>query len=171
MGFSFRFQSLESSAQLKRLRDFLSWQDLGYPKYKEWVDKAENELKTGYKSAILGSSEGKLVADLIYQPHKNIPSLMEIKNLRVHPSFEMRYFAKFMLKQVEVDSKQNYNGLIVDTRADRLDFIKFISSCGFKRLVTLPLYGDAKQDIVFVKSFNPGENKILTSALEQILPQ
>lgn len=171
MGFSFHFESLERTLELKQLLSFLNSQDLGYPKYHDWVEKSEHELDKGYKSAVLGLSDGKIVADLIYQPHKSVPLLTEIKNVRVDNRFSTRYFASFMLRQVEFESRKEGNlGLICDSRLDRTDLIGFMLSRNYRQLTILPLYESEKADVVLVKVFNTNSENILTNLKNNIRP-
>ena len=99
--FDFNFTSLQDMKQLRELVDFIHLQDLGYPRYHDWVAKAESELFSGYKGAIIAYSESRVVGNLIFQPHKGISTLLEIKNLRVHQKLRGRDFARFMLRQLE----------------------------------------------------------------------
>ena len=46
--------------------------------------------------------DDRLVADLLWQPHKSLDGLLEIKNIRVHPNVRLRDFGRFMLKQAEM---------------------------------------------------------------------
>ncbi len=61
---------------------------------------------------MMSFSEGILVGDLIYQLHKEISNLLELKNIRIHPSIRNRYFAFFMLKQIEKENSGEYIGII-----------------------------------------------------------
>ena len=101
MGFYFEFKQADSERDIVRAVNFISKLHFGYPNYDDWVQKAEAELFQGYKKAILALSDKKIVGDLIYQPHKNIQGVLEIKNLRVHEKLRKRDFGHFMLKQPE----------------------------------------------------------------------
>jgi len=103
--FNFTFKNPQDKKDLSILVNFLIKQDLGYPNYEDWVQKAESEIDSGYKRAIMAFSNKHIVGDLIYQPHKTIPLVMELKNLRIHNEFKNRYFANFMLRQAEHESK------------------------------------------------------------------
>lgn len=149
--FRFTFSGLKSKSQLRDLVDFLILQNLGYPDYENWVQKSESELDSGYKKAILAFSDGELVGNLVYQPHKSLQGLLEIKNLRVDGRYRMRDFGRFMLKQVEVENS-NFLGVIGDVRPEMRETIRFMEECGYKRVAAVDLY-DGKKDIVVVKSF------------------
>lgn len=133
--------------------DFVAQQDLGYPNYGGWLEKAEHQLRTGQKDAILAFSGGTLVADLIYQQHKTIPQVLEIKNLRVHPKLRERYFARFMLRQLEADARTSgYRTMLVDARESQRDVRSFLLASGFSEIITLPIYSPESNEVIMAKS-------------------
>ena len=79
MPFNFNFRTPDTTQDLRQLVNFLMKQDLGYPRYEEWVQRSEHEVEKGDKTPILAFSDGQLVGDVIYQPHKQLPRLREIK--------------------------------------------------------------------------------------------
>ncbi|MBI2449000.1 GNAT family N-acetyltransferase [Candidatus Pacearchaeota archaeon] len=171
MAFDFNFHGIEDRTDLKELIDFLAYQDLGYPRYQEWVQRTEHELDSGYKKAILAFSERYLVADLIYQQHKEAACFLELKNLRIHPAFRLRGFGRFMLRQVEVEHAEQYEAIICDARANQSDTIKFLESCGYSPLITCPLYDQNTPEIVMIKSLNKDKKQfIIATALDFIKP-
>ncbi len=168
--FDFNFTSLQDTRQLRQLMDFIHLQDLGYPKYHDWVAKAESELLSGYKGAIIAYSSGHVVGDLIFQPHKGVSTLLEIKNLRVHPDLRGREFSRFMLRQLEVEANGRYDALIGDIREDQKQLVAFSYGWGFSPIRTVPLYGDDKKDVVIVKFLrkrNTAPMQPLTQRLER----
>jgi len=46
----------------------------------------------------LAFSDDFLVGNLVFQPHKEFPRIKELKNMRVHPKLQGRYFGAFMIK-------------------------------------------------------------------------
>ena len=150
MTFRFTFSDLRDRYEIKKLVDFLHKQDLGYPNYDNWVGRTENELDIGYKKAIIAISERRIVGNLVYQTHKGLSQLLEIKNLRVHKDFRMRDFARFMLKQLEVEAQEFYRGIIGDVREDQYETLRFMTSCGYKPIITAQLYNE-KSDITLIK--------------------
>ena len=111
MGFDFNFRQIDSTSDISLLIEFMAKQALGYPNYEGWLQRSEPELQGGYKGAILGFHNSHLIGDLVYQPHKQLPQTIEIKNLRIHPKLRRRDCAHFMLRQLEVEFQQKY-GLI-----------------------------------------------------------
>ncbi len=160
MGFHFNFRSLESTQDLKDLIDFLAAQDLGYPKYDEWVQRTESELIEGHKNSIIAFSESNLVGNVVYQRHKNLPSILELKNIRIHPELRQRYFAKFMLRQVEAENEGKYDAIMVDARQDQKEVIRFLGSCNYSQTLTIPLYDSNVPDIIMTKFLRENENPL-----------
>lgn len=168
MGFDFHFHGLQDRTDLQELVNFLVLQDLGYPRYDEWVQRAEHELDTGYKKTILAFSGGELVGDVIYQQHKEISCFLELKNLRIHPELRTRKFAEFMLKQVEAENKQ-YDAIICDLPSNQPKILNFMESQGYSILTTIPLYDKNVPDIVMMKFLNPETKQLLLSTAKNII--
>lgn len=150
--FSFTFKTLDSIMDIKTLVDFISKQDNNYPNYQEWVQRTEYELYIGYKKAILALSYGQLVGDLIYQSHKELPRVRELKNLRVNPNYRVRNFARFMLKQAEVEDPGSFDLILCDARVSQKSLIHMLTSLDYKTMQTVSLYDQNTLDIIMVKN-------------------
>ena len=171
MSFNFAFRTPGSTQDLKQLVDFLMKQDLGYPGYEDWVQRAEYEIDKGYKIPVLAFSEGTLVGDVIYQPHKQLPRIREIKNIRVHPEVRGRAFAHFMLRQAEAENSDQFDALIVDARADQNDVITLLLRNGYTPLGQRALYGANSVDVIMVKMLDTKTGTgFLYSARALLLP-
>ncbi len=166
MVFDFRFRQIDSTSDVRGLIDFMRMQSLGYPKYDDWIQRSEPEIYAGYKQAVLAFSDNVLVGDLVYQPHKQISRILEIKNMRVHPKIRRRDFGHFMLKQVEVEARnsQRYDVLIGDVRASQAGILDFLAFSGFKRLATASLYDSNEQDIVMAKPISDKNSGLIQVA-------
>ena len=151
MPFHFTFRQLEESKDVRMLVNFIASQQLGYPRYDEWVQKTEAEISSGQKSAVLALSDGVLVGDLIYQGHRSLPGFLELKNFRVHPRFRVREFGRFMLRQVEVEGRSSYMAVICDVRPERKDVVSFLTSCSYTPVIQGPLYDSNVPDVSFIK--------------------
>ena len=138
MAFDFEIRTVDSTKDIKQLINFLVRQDLGYPRYEEWVQKVEYEIDIGYKIGIAAFSNGHIIGDLVYQPHKELHGVREIKNLRIDPNFKRRDLAHFMLRQAEVEDFNEYESIITDVREDREEAINFLRFCGYIPLFTAP---------------------------------
>lgn len=154
MAFNFNFRTVEGTKDLGLLVDFMIKQDLKYPHYEDWVQRSEHEIRQGFKTAILVYSEGILAGDLIYQPHKQLPRVRELKNMRIHPALRGRYFAHFMLRQAEVENKEDYDAIICDARSDQHEMINLMRLLGYLPLIVVPLYDKNATDVVMVKAFD-----------------
>jgi len=153
MSFSFEFRTVETRRDLTRLLGFIKKQDLHYPRYRDWIDKTEAEIEMGWKTGVIALSNGRVVGDIIWQPHKEITGIREIKNLRIHPSARERYFAKFLMKQAEAEIR-DYHALMLDLREDHPEkrpLMYMLVSMGYEKLYAVNLYDPNVGDIVMVK--------------------
>jgi len=153
MGFDFSFRSLQDEKEVRELETFLRLQSLGYPNYQDWVTGANEQILSGYKTAILFYSGTILVGDLIYQPHKDFKRVREVKNCRVHPSLRDRYCGAFMFKQVEEIDKDSYDAIILDVRSNQPRLINTVKSLGYEELTRVTLYEKEVEEVVMVKRF------------------
>ncbi|MCL5018684.1 MAG: hypothetical protein M1416_02890 [Candidatus Pacearchaeota archaeon] len=151
MSFDFRFRFLEDEKEIKQLRNFLLEQPFNYPNYEDWVERSIQQIDNGYKKTILAFSDDILAGDLIFQPHKTLPKVMELKNMRIHPDLKRRYFGFFMFRQAEAESK-DYDAIICDTRSDRLDVLNLLKLCGYREISRVPLYDSNTEDVVLLKN-------------------
>lgn len=151
MRFDYSFRTAEDLRDVRRLIDFLANQDLGYPRYDEWVQKAEAELFSGWKTGIMALNGGVVVGDLVFQQHKQLSRVREIKNLRVDPRVSDRYFARFMLKQAEVGLGRDFDLVMVDARKDQSGVRRFFRQSGYSEVAVLNLYDNSSLDVVLTK--------------------
>jgi len=93
-----------------------------------------------------------VVGDIIFQKHKQIEGIIEIKNIRIHPQLRRRKGASFMLTQIE--SEMPYEAITVDARVGQNDVINLLSSQGYIPVAKVSLYDDNHQDVVMVKFRN-----------------
>lgn len=153
MGLDFTFRIAETEKDIFKLIDFMRKQDLNYPNYQDWVSKSELEVKMGWKTGIIAISNGYVIGNVIWQPHKEIKEVREIKNLRIHPEFRERYFARFLMKQAEVENK-DYSILMLDLREDHPDknpLVYMLTSTDYKKNQVTNLYEPDIKDIVMIK--------------------
>ena len=136
------------------LLDFIRLQDLNYPNYQDWVSRTESEIDMGYKTGVIAMSNRVVVGDIIWQPHKELPFVREIKNLRVHPAVRERYFARFLMKQAESEDKGKHDSLMLDLREDHPEkgpIMNMLLSMGYQKLCAVSLYDPNVMDIVMIK--------------------
>lgn len=147
MGIDFAFRKIDSG-NLHLARDFISSQPLSYPNYHSWAEKSLDELSSGIKSGILAFSNGEVVGNVIHQQHKQIPSLWELKQIRVNPFLRGRLFAGFMLRQAELE--MGGDAIIVDARKEQRNIIGFLESQGYISVKESQLY-DENTDVIMIK--------------------
>lgn len=158
MSFDFTFRSVQTTKQIRQTIEFLAKQDLKYPRYDEWVQKAEAELFSGYKKAALAYSEGILVGDILWQPHKQFPRVRELKNVRVS-KVNRRYIAEFLVRQAECEDRGEFDAIIVDAREFQTDFISLMQNLDYRVVGKLNLYDEDKRDVVLFKNFSSNSQK------------
>jgi len=154
MPFDFAFRSVQTSKEVKKTIDFLAKQDLGYPKYNEWVQRVETELFSGYKRAALAYSNGVLVGDIIWQQHKQLPRIRELKNLRISPGARGRCLARFLLRQAEVEDSEQFDAFLGDARETQVNLIGLMQDMGYLVVGKLNLYEEERRDVVLFKCFD-----------------
>lgn len=150
MGFDYTFRTAENTRDIRRGFDFLAKQDLGYPRYNEWLQRIEPEFFSGWKILIMALSESVVVGDLVVQPHKKLERVREIKNLRTHHEFRDRYFARFMLRQAERGLGKDFDLIMADAREDQIGVRRFFRQAGYREVAVVNLY-DSIPDVVLVK--------------------
>ena len=171
MDFYYSFTTLEDMNQLKLLIDFMASQDINYPRYNEWLQRAESQLEKGEKEAILAFSKGKLVADLVTQTCKDsgLGSLREIKNARVHPLLIDRYFMTFMLKQLYKGCENFCDGMIVDVRASQLETLRYFVKEGFIPIAKTTLYEKNMEEITLFKPLKKDAELLIPRAKQIVI--
>ena len=153
MAFNFNFRHAQDEKEIRKLEKFLLLQPLGYLNYEDWVSRVREELLAEYKRSILFFSDGYLVGNLVFQPHKQFPRIREAKNERVHPKLQGRYCGAFMFKQMEAESPEDYDAIICDTRSDQIGVMSMLKSLGYEELLRVPLYDKNVEDVVMIKRF------------------
>ena len=163
------FRSLSTEKELGKLLEFLSRQSLGYPGYQDWVMRSEHEINAGYKKAILGLSREKLVANVIYQSHKQIGRIREIKNLRVAPEARNMGIGRFLLRQAETEDRGEYDVVLCDVRSEQKDVISMLALSGYASIGQRPIYDSGHEDMVLVKSFESEKGSMLVQQAKSLI--
>ena len=155
MNVDFRVRQVEGYSDLMMLRRFLHEHDLGYVGYHDWIESiCIPEIEKGDKSAVIALHDGRIIGNIVWQHHKELPRTVEVKNLRIHPMSRERGLAYFLMKQCESESKKNFDVIIVDIPGDRKDVKKFLLRYGFRVLYQSPLYTDNRLETVLVRELN-----------------
>jgi len=147
-------RAIADMRDLKQLRVFLLSQALWYPNYEHWVDDVcIPDVDHGHKTAIVAYSDGKVVGDAVFQPHKELPRTREFKNMRINPDFRRRDLGHFLLRQVEEENKGTFDRIVLDVDARQRTVVQFFQFCGYQPIMQMPLYSQHNLDIIMAKEF------------------
>ena len=161
---SVQVQILTGEGKIERLYNFIRQFPLDYPDYFEWLQKCKRELELGYKKAFyVTNSNGEIIGSIIFQPHKKESSVLEIKNLRIHPLHEHRGLGSVLESSVELYAKENdFQKIQCDVRQEN-PVLFFMQKRGYRVKSKERLYG-ALEEIVLQKD-------VLRHQLENQRPQ
>ncbi len=87
----------------------------------------------------------------------------------MHPKLRGRYFAEFMLRQMEKDSPDTYDAIVCDVRQDQEQTMKFLLSQEYVPAFNLSLYDPNSNDIVMVKLKNQSQKSRIITNLGQVI--
>lgn len=137
--------------EIKRLYAFIKAQPLDYPNYDAWVEKCLQELQAGVKHALVARTNELILANVIFQTHKQEPRILEVKNCRVDISYRGKgIFTKLMVAVEEYAREKGYQRIIVDAHTSNIPFIKAAERTGFRKDGEEPLYNE-KLETILVK--------------------
>lgn len=155
MGFNYNFHTIGDVRDIKDAMGFLRLRNEGYKGYDRWTQKCKAEMEDGTKQAIVVRSYGVVVGDLVYQHHKELVGVLEIKNFRIHKDFRRSWMATFMLKQLEKIAKEGgYSAIMVDARKSRKDIVGLFTSAGYEIAASVCIYDTNNEDVAMVKSIS-----------------
>ena len=154
MSLDLTIRLISDEKDLRKLRHFLLGQALWYPNYERWVeDVCIPDINNNWKTAIIAYSNGHVVGDVIFQKHKQLPKTREIKNLRINPDYRRRDLAHFLIRQAEEEDKESFERILLDTDTKDTGIIRFLTFCGYKPIMKMPLYSQHNMDLIFSKEF------------------
>jgi len=104
----FVFTTEASIARADEIIAFLSGPRWGigvadYPDHLAWLQKVHRELKSEDKRALLTLARGNVVGAIVYQRHRALPGVLELKNITVRPDERGRHIASFLLRNAEIE--------------------------------------------------------------------
>lgn len=154
MALDLTIRAVSDEKELSGLRTFLLGQALWYPNYERWVEEVcIPDIENNWKTAIVAYSSRHIVGDAIFQKHKQLPRAREIKNIRINPEYRRRDLAHFLIRQVEEESRELFDRIILDTDTKNTGIARFLTFCGYRPIMRLPLYSEHNLDIIFSKEF------------------
>ena len=125
-----------------------------YPDFEAWLDKVHRQLKSEEKRALVALSGDNVVGAVLYQRHQAEHDALEIKNITVRPDMRGRYVASFLLRNAELEGRQDFASkrILIDAKVRNLRIRSFLFKNGYAPLVTTDLYAlGAGEDIVYTK--------------------
>ncbi len=128
-----------------------------YPDFSDWVQKVHGQLKSEEKRALVGLAAGRVVGAVVYQRHKAVPSVLEVKNITVRPDLQGRHVASFLLRNAEVEGRRDFGSseVFVDAKVRNLGVRAFLARSGYSVFGVTDLYGlRAGEDVLFRKVFS-----------------
>jgi RimJ/RimL family protein N-acetyltransferase len=138
--------------EIKRLYEFIQKFPYDYPNYMAWVDKCYRELQLGYKKAFICINDGEIIANLIFQKHKQDPKSLELKNGRVDERYRRRKIFTSLYRAVEHYAHENgFLRIIADTHIDNQSVITTLENQGFVIEAKENLYHKDKLEVILSK--------------------
>lgn len=124
-----------------------------YPDFVDWLHKAHGELRSGAKRAVVALERQEVLGSVIYQPHRALRGVLELKNISVRPDARGRLLASFLLRQAELAGQaMGLTTVLVDAKARNEGIRRFLLSQRFRTAGTTDLYGlGAGDDVVYTK--------------------
>jgi len=122
-----------------------------YPDFNDWLERIEPELAGGTKRHLACYWNNEFAGIVIWQRHKTHQSYVEIKNLTVHPRVRGRLVGSFLLRQAELEGRNELtaNQAVCDAKRAHAGILSFLLARGYKCLGAQDLYGlGGGEDIV-----------------------
>lgn len=128
---------------------------VAYPDYDAWLEKVHRELRTEQKRALVAFAHGAVCGATIYQRHKQLADVLEMKNITVRPEEQGRLIASFLMRNTEVEGLRDFPGItsvVCDAKADNVPIRSFLLKHRYLPVGQTDLYGlGAGADVVFRK--------------------
>lgn len=139
-----------------KIYEYIKLFHLNYPNYNWWVKKCKKELKSGYKKVYYIQKDLNISGVLIFQRHKKIDNILEIKNFRVSLMDKKKGIGSLLYDSLEQYAKKhNFKTILVDTHSDEM--IDFLLGKGFNIIEKEKLYSPLQIETILQK--NIGGNK------------
>lgn len=156
----FRFTTDESVRRADEVADYLRGPRLwiprtDYPDFEEWLSRAHSQLKREEKRAVLALDSGRIAGVVLYQEHRGLPGVLELKNISVRPDVRGRHFAAFMLRNAEVEGVRDFGtrSVVVDAKSGNRGIRSLLLGAGYRPSSVIDLYGlDSGKDVVYSKT-------------------
>ncbi len=142
-----------SEEDIKRVTSYLRSLNLDYPDYQKWVDRCESELRSGYKKGYYVEKDLQIAGVVIFQPHKQDESVLEIKNFNVSSKYSELGIGSLLFDSLEdyFEKVPSFRKMQVDTHEDNSKIIDFFKKRGFNIIKKEPLYEDSRIETILQK--------------------
>ena len=148
---SLKLTNEHTSSEVRKIIDVLRLPSLrlptekDYPAHTKWLEKAEAQIQSGKKRAMVAYSGSNPVGVVIYQRHEGQPATLEIKNISVIPEFRGKGIGSLLLRSSETNAVNldfpGVNHASVDTKASNIKMIRFLTGRGYEIENIVDLYG------------------------------
>lgn len=155
----FRFSTEESVRRADEIADYLRGPRLwiprsDYPDFEDWLSRAHTQLKREEKRAVVATTAGRIAGVVLYQRHRSLRGVLEVKNITVRPDVRGRLFASFMLRNAEVEGVADFrcSSVVVDAKAGNVEVRRLLLGEGYRPSATSDLYGlGSGPDVLYSK--------------------
>ncbi|MDD5651156.1 MAG: GNAT family N-acetyltransferase [Candidatus Nanoarchaeia archaeon] len=150
----YKIKLIKDQEEINKLYNFIKQFSLDYPDYNIWLEKCKRELELGYKKAFVCEKNNQIIGNLIFQPHKEDPLLLEMKNGRVLDEYRRKNIFSSLVKNVIIYGKENnFKRVIGDAHITNEGMIKTLSNFGFMELANETIY-DKQIEKIMIKDLN-----------------
>jgi len=140
--------------EIRQIYEFIKKFPEDYPSYFDWVEQCFEELDSGYKKAFFCESEynGNIIGNLIFQKHKQDPTILEMKNGRIEPKYRRKKIFTDMYYELERYARdEGFKRIIGDCHESNISVIKTLESLGFTPDSIETIYDSKTKEIIFKK--------------------
>jgi len=156
-----KIKLIKNQEGINELYNFIKQFPLDYPDYMLWVEKCKRELELGYKRAFVCTKDNEIIANLVFQPHKEDRSTLELKNARVKEEYERKNIFKKMVKEAERYARANsFKRIRGDTHESNIAITKALKNLGFKIEAKEQLYS-AKKELILAKDLTENKSRLI----------
>lgn len=140
---------ITDTKEINLLYDYLKKFPLDYLDYSLWLKKCKRELELGYKKAFCVFDSKGIIGSVVFQPHKQEKSVLELKNLRVNPDFKEKGVGSILETLVSFFAEENnFKGIQGDAHPGN-PVISFMIKRGYKIKAAENLYTLEKEIILW----------------------
>lgn len=145
------FRPADTEAEIRAVVGFMSRAPMHYPRYEDWLARAEAQMLAGAKHVLLCRCESRLAAALTWQTHPKEPFTAELKNLRVAPECRGLDIGRFLIRSFERDARASKHALLRCDMGEGNPAFPFLLRQGWRQVELIDLYGTGTHDVLMAK--------------------